>query len=567
MLSIFSAKGSRLDSTSTSSGMSRTYFPLPYNDRQLSIISRLHHNSGIVVQGPPGTGKSTTITNLICHLLATANKVLVTSHKPNALKVLKGMLPKGITALCVNLLDNDTQSLDELQQSVSNITSKYQSWNQNYVQKEISKLEKKLDKKERERAELYNLLVQIREAETYEHTHCDGSYRGTAQRISETINNETETYGWLEWNFDSDTSSPLKNEEASELLFLLRKFDSDITEELSSDVIPLEKLPSPQDFGAIVSNVDSTKQEWKNLESNCDKEVLEQLMKLDSGRLSKLREVLEIVYLGKRKIEQKGINWIKQALNDSISEVSKKWSELYQSSKPFIGELVARSREAMNHKIMLSEYIPIETVLYHAKRLLEHLDAGKGLGFFVFQAKVVKDARYLIKETSIDGAPCRDSNALQTLIHYLELKVDLQKLYSIWDEVLKETNSPLNIQATNLVDHFNALEEILNLTKEIKEFRNLCHEFNLSIGHSWHMPDEIRHIRNSFTAVDARSKLECVNQILNKVSREIKEYSEFGHPVHNRCLASISNRDVQNYKETYFQIHELGQLKAPDEKK
>jgi putative protein kinase ArgK-like GTPase of G3E family len=41
------------------------------------------------VQGPPGTGKSHTIANLICHLLATGNKVLVTAQTKRALEVLK----------------------------------------------------------------------------------------------------------------------------------------------------------------------------------------------------------------------------------------------------------------------------------------------------------------------------------------------------------------------------------------------------------------------------------------------------------------------------------------------
>ncbi|MCK5642483.1 MAG: AAA family ATPase, partial [Gammaproteobacteria bacterium] len=62
------------------------FFPLPANDEQRRIIRTLDRQKGVLVQGPPGTGKSHTIANLICHLLATGKRVLVTAKTPRALK-------------------------------------------------------------------------------------------------------------------------------------------------------------------------------------------------------------------------------------------------------------------------------------------------------------------------------------------------------------------------------------------------------------------------------------------------------------------------------------------------
>jgi hypothetical protein len=45
------------------------YFPMAYNDEQVSIVQKLEHGNGVVVQGPPGTGKTHTIANIICHYL------------------------------------------------------------------------------------------------------------------------------------------------------------------------------------------------------------------------------------------------------------------------------------------------------------------------------------------------------------------------------------------------------------------------------------------------------------------------------------------------------------------
>ncbi len=69
------------------------YFPFLYDKYQLSTLSLLG-NKGAIIQGPPGTGKSETISNILCHLAATGNRVLFVSQKAQALKVVKDKLKK-----------------------------------------------------------------------------------------------------------------------------------------------------------------------------------------------------------------------------------------------------------------------------------------------------------------------------------------------------------------------------------------------------------------------------------------------------------------------------------------
>jgi hypothetical protein len=64
------------------------FFPLPYNDEQVTIVQQLERAPGVTVQGPPGTGKTHTIANIVCHYLATGRRVLVTSAGEPALRVL-----------------------------------------------------------------------------------------------------------------------------------------------------------------------------------------------------------------------------------------------------------------------------------------------------------------------------------------------------------------------------------------------------------------------------------------------------------------------------------------------
>jgi hypothetical protein len=83
------------------------YFPLPYNDEQVTIVQRLKKTAGVTVQGPPGTGKTHTIANIICHYLASGLRVLVTSRGESALSVLQAKIPDEVRPLTVALLSSD----------------------------------------------------------------------------------------------------------------------------------------------------------------------------------------------------------------------------------------------------------------------------------------------------------------------------------------------------------------------------------------------------------------------------------------------------------------------------
>ncbi len=60
------------------------YFPKPSNEEQRRIVDKIKSANGVLVQGPPGTGKSHTIANLVCHLLATGQRTLITAKTPRS---------------------------------------------------------------------------------------------------------------------------------------------------------------------------------------------------------------------------------------------------------------------------------------------------------------------------------------------------------------------------------------------------------------------------------------------------------------------------------------------------
>lgn len=121
------------------------YFPMPYNDEQVSIIQKLESNDGVVVQGPPGTGKTHTIANVICHYLAQGKRVLVTAKGESALAVVQEKLPERIRPLCVALLSDERDGMKQFEHAIQTIASSVSGLNPNQAEKAIAAAEQLLD--------------------------------------------------------------------------------------------------------------------------------------------------------------------------------------------------------------------------------------------------------------------------------------------------------------------------------------------------------------------------------------------------------------------------------------
>jgi very-short-patch-repair endonuclease len=133
---------------STSDGGSSAmelYFPMAYNDEQVSIIQKLHANDGVVVQGPPGTGKTHTIANVICHYLAHGKRVLVTAKGESALAVLQEKLPEGVRPLSVALLSDERDGMKQFEHSIQTIASSVASINPTRATASIADAEERLN--------------------------------------------------------------------------------------------------------------------------------------------------------------------------------------------------------------------------------------------------------------------------------------------------------------------------------------------------------------------------------------------------------------------------------------
>ena len=121
------------------------FFPKPFNDDQLEIVRRLSRADGLVVQGPPGTGKTHTIANLICHAMATGQRVLVVSRGEAALAVLKAQLPVEVQPLAIAVLSNEREGLRQIESAIREIQGVVEGTQPQNRRSTITRLEKELE--------------------------------------------------------------------------------------------------------------------------------------------------------------------------------------------------------------------------------------------------------------------------------------------------------------------------------------------------------------------------------------------------------------------------------------
>ena len=130
------------------------YFPLPYNEEQVTIVQRLEKAAGVAVQGPPGTGKTHSIANIICHYLATGRRVLVTSRGEPALEVLQSKIPEEVRALTVALMASDREGVRQFKASIEAIQHQVSQLNEEQTQQEIATLKSAIDRAHHELASI-----------------------------------------------------------------------------------------------------------------------------------------------------------------------------------------------------------------------------------------------------------------------------------------------------------------------------------------------------------------------------------------------------------------------------
>jgi very-short-patch-repair endonuclease len=237
-----------LSTSDGSASAKELYFPMPYNDEQVSIIQKLEANDGVVVQGPPGTGKTHTIANVICHYLAMGKRVLVTSKGETALSVLQEKLPERIRTLSVALLSEEREGMKQFEHAIQSIATGVESIQPQRVEANINRLD----------AELNQLHAKISHVDRMISTHAASHMREykfqgrdiSPEELAKLVLQQADEYQWMDDEIPEHKGESF-NFSAADITSLWQariKAGHDLSAYLSSSLPPNDDLPAWADL-------------------------------------------------------------------------------------------------------------------------------------------------------------------------------------------------------------------------------------------------------------------------------------------------------------------------------
>lgn len=524
----------------------RLYFPRPMNDEQKRIAEQLRKRPYVLVKGPPGTGKSHTIANLICHLLALGERVLVTTQAPKALAVLHDLLPGDIPNLCVMTFGSTREDQKLLEDSIRRILFRGSSWNTEWALEEISRLEKELSELEKRRAELDNRLRQCREAETYSHT-LFGGYQGTAAQIARQLERDQEAYGWFPEVVGSDSRCPL---ESSELRFFAEAHASLTEERLKELGMKAGEffLPDPEEFRGLMETLSAVEKRWQALTGAVEPEKLAGLYDVPEADLEACKVFL-------RDLEKEIISAShalggasKQVLTDLLLDQGIRWRKFIQSLERLLRQIREACQQVGAARVELPEGIERTKLLGDARRRLEHFKRGGWRGFGIFAPKVVRETRYIEEKCWVDGQSPREIDVLQILVTYLELEKYIQQMRNALPELADLMNQPDPRAAAQTAEDFvHGISRLLSLFEERGQQALKIiplHERALLVE-----PSEIQKWLVLLEAEMARRSLEKLKEAPEAWLTKIQALHEGNlHPCMHELARAIAERDAARWK-------------------
>ena len=543
-------RGDAMSNRGNSARLGEFFFPLPANDAQRQIVERLSTNQGVLVQGPPGTGKSHTIVNLICHALASGQRILVTSHAPRALRVLHDMIrehTRDIAALSVVLLGDNRQSLDAMEASVQGILSRHNAWTPMESQATIASLERELDQWRRREAEVLADLRTIREQETFRHEMKFG-YRGTLARIADTLRGEREQLDWIPDDIPEDLEPPLTADKFSELIALLRNKQVSEWESGGWTGINVDHLATAEAFEQAVLAEHETRTAYEHnasIRQRPEYSSVERLPKDDRRDIEKgLGELIQLI----DSIDQRPLPWTGTATKHVLGGFERTWQQLHEATTKAVESTAEFAGWLDTNTISPDPGADLQKLRAEVGDLHTHLEAGGRWGIGPFRAAAVKRASY-IRDLRIGGRLCRTVDTVGDLVKRLDAEIEFRHLRERWAPYHQFTASTFTDCVAELKDLCEPLEDAFEALTIAGELSEILRRTPGSSEPDWSDRASLHRLSDALAAFEAAQQYEAARDQIDRAIEELRAQRRRGQldPVVEELKAAVTERNTSTY--------------------
>lgn len=534
------------------------FFPKPSNEEQRRIVDKIRAANGVLVQGPPGTGKSHTIANLICHLLATGRRILITAKTPRALQVLEGLVPSELRPLCINLLGSGFEERRSLESSVGGILRKNEEWREERAEGERTELEKCLQKLREEKTKVNRRLRDIRESETHSQSIAEGSYQGTAARIAKAVNRDKSVYEWFTDTVPLDKTCQISASDLRNVLATLRHFTPEKRRELG--LAWPEALPTTERFANLVENEAKAAEEEHSSASGADERIADLLSRSNAATIEAIRKALSGFQSTRRNLMASPHAWMRDALRDVFGGNSSLWRELSRVTRDATASIETLVAVADDTSIDFPDATNIRALHEDSRKLKEHMESGGKLGWGPFRPKAVKERLHVIKTVRIGGRLCSTVAHFSMLSNVLRVRIECENAWRFWVGRCDKTQGPYTLQLTALKSLYDAIENALSLEGLIEECRETIRQCPTIGEPAWSDESQVEKLIASCRLAQARHRKRLAADEIQGIEAPISSIAAKGnaHPVTDDLLHAIRDRNVDSFAQAANKIQDFG---------
>ena len=547
------------------------YFPLPANREQRRIVEALSQRRGVLVQGPPGTGKSHTIANLMCHLLATGKRVLITAETSHALHVLKEMLPKDIQPLCVSLLGQGGDAFAELNSAVQGITTRHANYRPGAYDDRIDEIDRELDATRRSLAKIDSELRSLREDETCTHRIANGAYQGTASVIAERVSNEREHFGWLHLPREVADEPPVTNADMVNWLRIRRIYDDDVIANSKLKVLSSDILPTPAEFSSAVGIEREAKSAVARIAELQGHPAYGPIFALSKDRRALLAENLRSREKMRLQLDRFNSPWLHNAISAVLSGRNALWYALRDQSR----ELITHVDQFLESLGATSVHIRTDkeatTIRADAVAVIQHLEAGgKWKSWGIVTPRNLKERVYLRDQVTVDGQPADTVERLKALCKHLELTLAIANLQLLWaDHGGLPTGSEIRTRLAAIKEHVSFLEEALRYAENCQKLSGAMKSAVPPIP----VPDwQSDQIQKWLTIIESAAIEERHRRAADQVTRSLRDLGVVhalfdAHPLIGPMIDAVRQHDVARYSQAHAQLLHIEQIRRDEQQR
>ena len=524
----------------------RFYFPLPTNDEQRRILETLYDQPNVLVQGPPGTGKTHSIANIAAHLVATGNRVLITSETPKALRVLKDKLPEDYQPFFVEVLEQN----DSLERVVETIINEKDTFDREKLEEDIQILERQVDRVEEEIRQTQRKLLELRAQEGLHH-QINRLYHGTPEEIARCVVKEAASFHWYPFPEHVTEGMFEKERESIDQWFDLRK-QLDFVSEGATITTP---LPETMDWEKFQEQRQQEKEQYEQLkpyESSLVEAFEKPLFYLSSGQLMKFDDQLTE---GEKILQTLHIHMYPTIGNALDAVFEENIAQVIALRDSLQLDLERMERYALSFKeelVTVPEGLSVERLEAMTDDLMSYLKEGGKLKGLIFTPKRVRPYEPYLEQMKYNDVPITRIEQLKRIDAYAKTNVARSRISRQVPDLCTDVPLALCIERTR--EYVGELTKVIQFAKWRESLRT-TYDF---LQFSSLQASTLQTLHDNVRAVRIMKQMQFVTMAIDTFASELKQFGQQTHtPLYVKYSEAIEARDEEKMQ-YYAKLYEEG---------